>query len=113
MRTWNCKRFARLAICFLVIIVFLAGCGGVEGVYSHTEKDTDGTEMSMSIELKGGGVAVMSLKGGPMSTTFDGTYVVEGDKVKITVDGDTETLTLADGGLRGELLGETVVLKKQ
>lgn len=107
-------RFARFALCLVVAGLVLAGCsGGVTGTYSHTENDGDGTPMTMTIELKSGDVAVVSMKGGPMSTSFNGTYKVDGDKVMVTVDGDTETLTLADGGLKGQILGETVVLKKQ
>jgi hypothetical protein len=109
-------RFAtviRFAVCMVVTAFLLVGCGGVKGVYAHTENDPGGEPVTISIELKSGDVAVLAMKGGMASTTVEGTYSVNGDKVSLTFEGDTEVLTLADGGLKGEVFGENVVLKKQ
>lgn len=105
--------FVRLFMGLIVTAVVLAGCGGVTGTYEAKAPDGEG---SLAIELKSGGIAVVAIDfgAGPDSVMrHEGTYTVNGDKVAITFDGDTETFTLKDGELTGSAMGETLTLKKK
>ncbi len=101
----------------LVLVAVVSGCGGVEGTYSHEEKMPDGSVVSVTLELKKGGVAVMRMAGdsgeGSGSFNVEGTYTVEGDKVTVKHMGGTDTYTLVDGNLTVTDGGETVTLKKK
>jgi len=107
---------APAVLCIMLLATLtMTGCGGgVEGVYSHTET-TDGETVTVSVELKNDNVAIFTLGGGPdgMTLTNTGTYKVEGDKVIISFEGDSETFTLENGNLVGNAFGERVELVKE
>lgn|GEM_PF-2109294 len=86
-----------------VITVVLSACGGpvLSGKYRGTALITD-----IEMEFSGNKVYVTS-----MGAIREGTYTVEGDKVKILVDGKTTILRLTpEGDLTG--LPFDAVLKK-
>jgi len=107
---------SRACAVFLLVAAVFSGCGGggAAGTYSHEQEG-----MKMTLQLKGGGKAVMSLTGPnnqqPLPSV-EGTYTVEGDKVTVIMDGDTDVYTLKDGTLstgQNDFFGEQLVLKKQ
>lgn len=105
-----------IAVLLALPFVGLAGCGGVKGTYTKEEKTGDGEMMAMTLELKGGDKAVMSMKGGPGGAqvmTVEGTYTVDGDKVTVVLAGDKSVFTLKDGNLTTKMMGDEIVLVKQ
>ena len=73
-----------------------SGCGSsVSGTYS-----TPGDEMK--IEFKSGGKVTINVFG----MTKEGTYEVSGKTVKITIEGETEEMTIDD---KGCLVGRDLV----
>ena len=99
--------------------LYLAGLvacgGGVAGTYVAKETSPDGETMSMSLELKGGKKAVMTMKnsGQEGSMSVDGTYSVEGEKVTVMLAGDPTVFTRKGGKLIANAFGEETVLVKQ
>jgi hypothetical protein len=91
-------------VCILILAAgFLTGCGSkLSGIYNADAKRlsvyskldfTSGSKVELTAEMGG---------------TFEGTYVVEGDKVKITFGGQTQVWTIdkngcLDGGEMGGL----------
>jgi hypothetical protein len=93
--------------------LFLVGCGDdVTGTYSS---DMGGMG-SMTVELKSGGKATVSMAGGGQTEKKDGTYTVSGDTVTIMIPGQKDAATFTkqkDGSLaaQGGMTGLT--LKKK
>lgn len=87
MRTFT----SRLLITSLVVFsLSLSGCGGgVSGTYT-----SDGNGMIEKMEFKSGGKVEITA----MGQTKEGTYEVEDNKVKVTISGDTNILTINDKG---------------
>ena len=111
MRSFLIHRLS--CVLLLAVLAFaLTGCGGVTGTYAHTQSGPDGSG-TVSIELKSGGAAVVSIKGDMGTITQEGTYTVDGDNVIITFEGDAETFRIVDGNLTGNAMGETLTLVKQ
>jgi len=104
------RRPSLLVSAFLAAL--FASCGGVEGTYSHVE-DVDGEEVSMSIALEPDGKAVWSMGGEGASTGATGTYKVDGDRVTVTIHGDSTVFTLDGETLKGEILGESFELERE
>jgi hypothetical protein len=74
----------------LTTLVVLVGCGnGIEGTYSGR-----GTGFLEKMVFKGDGKVDLTF----MGMTREGTYEVDGDRVKVTNSGTTEILTVADDG---------------
>lgn len=114
-RPASSRSLASLAVA-LVCSVVLAACGGVEGRYSTEETMPDGSKAKFTLELKGGDKAVMTMGGGALgsaSMTAEGTYSVDGDKVSVVIDGDTEVFTRKGGALVGKMLGDDIELSKE
>jgi hypothetical protein len=79
------------SLALLVVLLGLAGCGsGIDGTY--TSSGGMGIIESMTFK-KGGKVEVTA-----MGMTKEGTFEVEGKKVKVTIANDTTILTLDDNG---------------
>lgn len=91
---------------FVLSAVTLAGCGGVQGRYVMGE----GGE-GITLELKGGDVAVVSLPGLGSS---EGTYSVDGDTVTVRMeDGDLDEFRIVDGNLVTSGFAGEMVFEKQ
>jgi hypothetical protein len=74
----------------LLASVILSGCGsGVSGTYT-----SDGDGMIEKMEFKSGGKVEITA----MGQTKEGTYEVENKKVKVTIGGETNILTINDKG---------------
>ena len=99
----------------LLSALLLAGCGGVEGKYSHQETTPEGETATLTLELKGDKKAVMTMTGSVLGGTLsvEGTYAVDGDKVAVTIDGDEEVFTRKGNKLVGAAFGDSVELVKQ
>jgi len=76
----------RIAVVAFLLLV-LPGCNPVSGTYTGN----DGMIQSMTFE--GGEVEISTMFG-----IETGTYEVDGDRVHVTVDGDTQTLAIDDEG---------------
>lgn len=77
----------------LGIAGLLHGCGSSGGGSGPTGKYTSISSDALTMELKSGGVAVMTAEGVGSST---GTYVVDGEKIIVDVDGQKHTM-IKDG----------------
>ncbi len=112
-RSGNRGSFTTVAV-LLLSVLLVAGCGGIEGKYSHEEQTPEGS-MKLTLELRGGDKAVMTMSGGPGggSMSTEGTYKVEGDKVSVAIAGDTEVFTRSGNRLIGRGFGESVELVKE
>jgi hypothetical protein len=113
-RPLSCRHAVGVLVAALLC---LPGCGGsgVTGTYVAEENGADGESMRLALELRSGGVAVMTI-GGPNGQSLppvQGTYTVEGDRVTTVLDNDPDVLTLKDGALTMDFFGENVVLKKR
>lgn len=75
----------------------LAGIGSGEEIYT--------------LELKADGKAVMEVK--MFSTTVEGTWKQNGDKIELTIDGETRAFTMNGNELSAEFEGEKVVFVKK
>ena len=75
----------------------LAGIGSAEEIYT--------------LELKADGKAVMEAK--MFSTTLEGTWKQNGDKIEITLDGETQAFTMNGKELSAEFEGEKIVFVKK
>ncbi|HWB21239.1 MAG TPA: lipocalin family protein, partial [Phycisphaerales bacterium] len=102
-----------LPVLALTLTLVLVGCGGVQGKYSHEEKGPDGSMGKMTLELKSGGKATVTMSGGGNSMSSEGTYTVDGDKVSITFQGDTQVLTKSGSKLTGKMMGESIEFVKE
>jgi len=106
-----------LAAVMLLAAVVLTGCGGVAGTYEQKEALPGGESMTMTLELRKDKTASMTIGGGPEglggSMKMDGTYTVDGDKVNVTIAGETKVFTLKDGALTATEGGETISLTKK
>ena len=108
------SRVLSIAVFALAALATQACGGSVEGTYVAEQKSPTGETGKMTVQLKSGGVAVMSMTIGTQqigSTT--GTYTVEGDKVTAVLEGNKAVFTLKDGALTTNDFGEPVVLTKQ
>jgi hypothetical protein len=108
----------RKAVAALALLSGIAmfGCGGgVAGTYVHKETMPDGETLSMSLELKGGKKAVMTMKssGEEGGMSVDGSYSVDGEKVTVVLAGDPQTFTRKGSKLISSSFGEETVLVKQ
>jgi len=112
VRTW-----VRIGAMLMLVaaVLTLPGCGGVEGTYVAEEKLPDGGTGKITLELKGGGVAVatISAPGGMSLPSVTGTYTVEGGKVITVLDNDRDEWTMNGDTLTSNLFGEKVTLTKQ
>lgn len=98
----NHPTFAFLAA---LLACFCMGCsGGLKGTYIPVGMSFGGALISNVTFNSGDKVEVTAL-----GTTHEGTYVLDGKKVKITVSGDTTIMTIDDqgcldaGGMIGKL----------
>ncbi len=92
------------------------GGGGVDGTYVHEKPGDDGRPQSLVLELQSGDKAVASMKRGlegETLATVTGSYSVDGDKITVSLPGDTDVSTLKDGTLTTEALGETIVFERR
>lgn len=106
-------RPARLAAC-LLLTTLLAACSGVEGKYSHEEEVPGEGKAKISLELKDGHKAVMSLSSGPTGAmSHEGTYEVDGKQISVLIAGDTQVFTREGSKLIGQGFGETIELVKE
>ena len=113
------KAFAALLILSMLLsAVAMAEAAGVTGVWYLVEIQSEGQSispsdfgMSMTIELKDGGTALVtsSLDG----ETSEGTWEANGDTVTVTVDDSPLALTLADGKLTAEDSGMSMVFSQE
>jgi hypothetical protein len=72
----------------LAVVLALAGCGGgVSGTYTGSQG------MIQSMTFDGGEVEIMSIMG-----IETGTYEVDGDRLHVTIQGETQTLAINDDG---------------
>lgn len=103
------KGIDRVRIVGVVAIyaLLLGACGGgIEGSYFYGQGDE-----GITLELRGGDVAVISISG---LSSVEGKYSVEGDTVTVTMaDGDVDVFTLRDGNLETRGFGEAMVFEKQ
>lgn len=84
-----------------LLVVTLAGCGGVEGNYAC--KDS----VLASVQLKSGGKAYVTMAIFGQKIEKGGTYTVDGDKVNIVIDGDSMLFTASGKTLNGgEMFGK-------
>ena len=101
---------------FAASVFVVTGCGnGVTGTYVAEDKATEDSGMKFTLELKSGGVAVLTI-GGPddqAAPPVTGTYTVEGDKIITMLDNDRDELILKDGKLAMDFFGEKLVLTKK
>ncbi len=82
----------------LATLLFLTGCGkGLSGTYVPNDDSFAGVLIERIVFTSGSEVEITA-----MGMTRGGTYTVDGDRVKITVAGDTSIFTIAgnciDGG---------------
>lgn len=90
MRLVGLSSFARCAAIALTIGT-LAGCGSkVDGTYVPE----GGAGLISSITFKSGGKCELT----GLGMTKEGTYEIEGNKIKLTVSGETNILTMDDQG---------------
>jgi len=90
MRLARFSSFTRLAA-IIVAAASLSGCGSkLDGTYTPA----DGEGLISSITFKSGGKCELT----GLGMTKEGTYELEGQKVKITVSGETNILTMDDKG---------------
>ena len=118
------KRIFAIALVVLMIGALLASCGGggnAEGKY--VPKSIEGQDMDailstigldsaedyMTIELKAGGKAVVSVFG----EDAEGTWTQSGSTIAVDLDGDTEEFTLSGNELKGEMEGSEIVFVKK
>lgn len=100
----------------LATAVLLAGCGGVEGKYSHEEEIPDGGGTAkVTLQLAGSNKATLTMSGGALggAMSVEGTYEVDGDQVAVTIDGDKEVFTRKGNKLVGSAFGDSVELVKE
>lgn len=113
------KAFAALLILSMLLsAVAMAEAAAVTGTWYLVEIQTDGNSispsdfgMSMTIELKDGGVALVtsSMDG----ETSEGTWEANGDTVTVTVEGSPLAFTLADGKLTADDSGMVMVFSQE
>jgi uncharacterized OsmC-like protein len=78
----------------LALLLVLAGCNPVSGTYTGNQG------MIQSMTFDGGEVEISTMFG-----IETGTYEVDGDRVHVTIDGDTQTLAINnDGCLDGGMM---------
>jgi hypothetical protein len=108
---WNIpsrtKRASAVGTLLALHAILLGACGGgIEGSYFYGEGDE-----GITLELRSGDVAVISISG---LSSVEGKYSVEGDTVTVTMaDGDVDVFTLRDGNLETQGFGEAMVFEKQ
>lgn len=86
-------RFFVIPMALLVALLFTSCDTGLSGTYA-----SQGGLINQTLSFKPGGKVEVSA----MGITREGTYEVEGKKVKLTVSGDTTILTIdANGCLDG------------
>jgi hypothetical protein len=92
----------KISMAILFSILCVSGCGkSVSGTYVNPETQ-------MSIELKSGGKASLTLAG----MTHEGDYTVDGNKLTIKSNGDATTFLINDdGSISSE--DKTMTFKKQ
>jgi hypothetical protein len=84
-----------------LLIVTLAGCGGVEGNYACK----DG--VLSSVQLKSGGKAYVTMGIFGQEIEKGGTYTVDDDKVNVVIDGESMLFTASGNTLNGgEMFGK-------
>ena len=106
-----------LALILLALFV-LAGCGGggVTGTYVYEANSPDSGPGTITLELKSGNKAVITIKGGPANEALpsvEGTWSQDGDKITTVLDGDTDVYTLKDGNLTIDAFGDNIVFMKK
>ena len=100
--------FAVLAAC---LALFIAGCNtNVSGTYSAEMMGT-----TMTLELKSGGAAVVTMVAGGQTEKKEGTYTVSGDTVTINIEkGEPATFVKQkDGSLAAQGQMNGLTLKKK
>lgn len=84
-----------------LLVVTLAGCGGVEGNYACKEG------IVSSLKLKSGGNAYVTMVFFGEQFEKGGTYTVDDDKVNVVIDGDSMLFTASGKTLDGgEMFGK-------
>lgn len=91
------KFAGQAALLALPVLLSACGGGGFEGAYV-----CKGMGLVDGIRLEAGGKATASANFGGNTIENSGTYRVQGNKVAVTIAGDTRTFTLTGGELRDE-----------
>lgn len=132
------KRIIALGMTILLIAALLVGCGGPEGKYVVKSIDgqsveealkssadlsgmsvddmlkqmgVDSAEEIVTLELKSDGTAVMEVK--MFSTTKEGKWEKDGDKITITIDDQAAEFTLKGNELHSESGDQKYVFVKK
>jgi hypothetical protein len=106
--------FQRHAAWMFCALLLTACSGGVQGKYSHEEAIPGAGKAKMTLELKGDHKAVMTMSGDDMgSASQEGTYEVDGNKISVSISGDTQVFTRDGSKLISKGFGETIELEKE
>lgn len=130
MKRAKSKKMTAGLLLLTLVLTLLTACGGSDSnsgkqafigkwtavtveVESETMSASDfeaalGEPLNMTIEFKSDDTAILSI----VDELGEGTYTVEGNTAKITVDGDTVEFTLNSGKLVGEIEGVIFTLTK-
>ena len=84
------------AVLVVMLGVTLVACGGVKGTY-ECEITVMGSTVTTTLELKDGDKCVMSANAGGISSEKEGTYKVDGDKITLTISGESVEGTISGG----------------
>lgn len=96
----------------LVLGVTLVACGGVTGTY-ECEISVMGSTVTTTLELKDGDECVMTANIGGISSEEKGTYKIDGDKITLTIDGDSLEGTIANNEIVITQDGVKMTFKKK
>ncbi len=92
--------------------VTLVACGGVTGTY-ECEITVMGSSVTTTLELKDGDEFVMTANMGGVSSEQKGTYKVDGEKITLTVDGETLEGTITNNEIVITQDGVKMTFKKK
>jgi hypothetical protein len=108
----------RSALRVLIIVVALS-CGGggkLEGTYVAEETGPDGKLVSLELDFHGDGNVTATMKRPATDQTImtvQGSYIEDGNKVTVTLPGDSRAYTVVGDTLTSTAGGETVVMKRR
>ena len=121
------KKFVLAALMAALMAFALCACGGsnVEGTYVVSEYngqsiDTALAQMKeMGVEMTAETLGTITLASGNKATlammgaSKTGTYEVSGETLKITIDGETQSVSIKDGVITYTEDGTTMKMKKK
>lgn len=119
------KPMATVVALTLLVGALLAGCGGsgdaIVGKWTATEVNVSGITMNLNdfaeqfdqefdvtFDFKADG----TFTGEAMGQTASGTWTNENGTYNVTIDGETQQMTLSDGKLSMTISGVTVIMTK-